>query len=91
MTEILYKESGSLGHVVSFQGHYAILFAKALGAEVVAFSHSASKEKDIKAMGADRVVFTSEPDFHTEHKMEFSLILSTRDESKDFPLTEFIS
>ncbi|KAH8831154.1 NADPH-dependent alcohol dehydrogenase [Flagelloscypha sp. PMI_526] len=31
-------------------GHYAIQFAKALGAEVFVFSHSASKQEDAKAM-----------------------------------------
>ena len=41
-------------------GHYAVLFAKALGAEVYVFSHSRSKEEDAKKMGADHFILTSE-------------------------------
>lgn len=41
-------------------GHYAVLFAKALGAEVTVLSHSRSKENDAKKMGADHFVVTSE-------------------------------
>lgn len=33
-------------------GHFAIQFAKALGAEVTAFGHSPDKEADAKKMGA---------------------------------------
>lgn len=41
-------------------GHYAVLFAKALGAEVYVFSHSNSKEEDARKMGADHFVVTSD-------------------------------
>lgn len=41
-------------------GHYAVLFAKALGAEVIAFTHSPSKIDDAKKLGADYVVDTSD-------------------------------
>lgn len=41
-------------------GHYAVLFAKALGAEVFVFSHSKSKEEDAKKMGADHFIDTSD-------------------------------
>ncbi len=41
-------------------GHYAVLFAKALGAEVYVFSHSKKKEADAKAMGADYFIDTSD-------------------------------
>lgn len=40
-------------------GHYAILFAKALGAEVWAFTHSPNKVEDAKQLGADHVVDTT--------------------------------
>lgn len=39
-------------------GHYAILWAKAMGAEVYAFTHDDSKMEDIKKMGADHIVNT---------------------------------
>lgn len=50
------KKVGVLG--IGGLGHYAILFAKAMGAEVYAFSHSENKVEDIKKMGADHVVIT---------------------------------
>lgn len=40
-------------------GHYAVQFAKAMGAHVTVLSHSASKEKDVREMGADDFVLTS--------------------------------
>jgi D-arabinose 1-dehydrogenase-like Zn-dependent alcohol dehydrogenase len=36
-----------------------LIFAKALGAEVVAISHSPSKEADAKKMGASKFIATS--------------------------------
>lgn len=39
-------------------GHYAVLFAAAMGAEVYAFTHSASKLEDAKKMGAKHVIST---------------------------------
>lgn len=52
------------------QGHYAILFAKALGCEVYAFSHSSNKEKDCKEMGVDHYVLDS-PGFHDRYSTLF--------------------
>ena len=52
------KKVGVVG--VGGLGHYAILFAKALGAEVYAFTHSSDKTDDAKNLGADHVVDTSD-------------------------------
>lgn len=71
------------------KGHYAILFAKALGADVYAFSHSESKEEDIKKMGAMCIV--TEPGFTEKHQRMFDLIISTRDVAEDFPIGEYLS
>ncbi|OCB85054.1 GroES-like protein [Sanghuangporus baumii] len=43
------KRVGVIG--IGRLGHYAIMFAKALGAEVYAFTHSRHEEADIKKMG----------------------------------------
>ena len=43
-------------------GHFGVLFAKALGAEVVAISHSGSKRDDALKMGAAEFVSTSDED-----------------------------
>ena len=72
------------------QGHYAVLFAKALGAEVYAFSHGTSKEADARKMGADHFVVTN-PGFHEDHQLELDIIISTRDAAEGFPLAEYLS
>jgi alcohol dehydrogenase (NADP+) len=40
-------------------GHFAILFARAMGAEVVAISHSESKKADAEKMGATKFIATA--------------------------------
>jgi len=71
-------------------GHYAVLFAKAMGAEVTAFSHSPSKEADVRKMGADNFVVTS-PGFEKKWKRYFSLIICTIDVTSGFPLAPYMS
>ncbi|EIW62534.1 GroES-like protein [Trametes versicolor FP-101664 SS1] len=74
-------------------GHYAVLFAKALGADVYAFTHDATKVKDIKQMGAHHVINTSEQkDFAKSLAGEFDIIISTLDSySPETPLADFLS
>jgi alcohol dehydrogenase (NADP+) len=52
------KKVGVVG--IGGLGHYAILFAKALGAEVWAFTHSPNKVEDAKQLGADHIVNTGD-------------------------------
>ena len=51
------KKVGIVG--IGGLGHYAILFAKALGAEVWAFTHSKDKMEDAKQLGAHHIVDTT--------------------------------
>ena len=68
------------------------MFAKALGAEVYAFTHQKNKEEDIKKMGADHIVLTQGKGFEQKYKMTLDLIISTRDQSdKSFPFSEYLS
>ncbi|KAG8892113.1 NADP-dependent alcohol dehydrogenase [Tulasnella sp. 403] len=86
------KKVGIVG--VGGLGHYAVMFAKAMGAEVYAFTHSKHKVDDIKKLGADHVVITGE-----EHRKGWDkplsrtldLIVSTRDTSHDFPLKQYLN
>ncbi|KZO94054.1 GroES-like protein [Calocera viscosa TUFC12733] len=71
-------------------GHYAVLFGKALGAEVTAFSHSPNKEADVKKMGADNFVVSS-AGFEKDWKRYFDLIVCTLDVSTGFPLAQYLS
>lgn len=72
-------------------GHYAIQFAKALGAEVWAISRSRSKEADAISMGADGFLATGEEGWNEPHKMTFNLIISTASSFHEFQLSQYLS
>jgi D-arabinose 1-dehydrogenase-like Zn-dependent alcohol dehydrogenase len=76
--------------LTSLQGHYAVLFAKALGAEVYVFSHSPDKQEDVKKMGADHYILTEEG-FEKNHQMTLDLIVSTCNNVKGLHLKEYLS
>lgn len=82
------KKVGVIG--IGGLGHYAILFAKALGCEVYAFSHSSSKEADCVKMGVDHYILDS-PGFQNQYQYALDIIISTRDATEGFPLQEYIS
>jgi D-arabinose 1-dehydrogenase-like Zn-dependent alcohol dehydrogenase len=50
------KNVGVIG--IGGLGHFALIFAKAMGAEVTAISHSHNKEEDAKKMGASHFIAT---------------------------------
>ncbi|KAI8329846.1 chaperonin 10-like protein [Chlamydoabsidia padenii] len=56
-------------------GHFAVLWAAAMGAEVVALSHSESKRKDAKELGCTDFVVASNPDELAKHKDTLTHIL----------------
>ncbi|PNP39585.1 hypothetical protein TGAMA5MH_08604 [Trichoderma gamsii] len=73
-------------------GHFAVLFAKALGAQrVVAFSRHADKRDDALALGADTYVATAEDrNWEVENAGSLDLILCTIS-SSNMPLTDYIT
>jgi len=83
------KKVGIIG--VGGLGHYAVLFAKAMGAEVYAFTHSKNKADDIKKMGADHVIDVGEKDFSKPLAQQLDLIISTRDSAHGFDFGEYLS
>ncbi|MDD7940050.1 NAD(P)-dependent alcohol dehydrogenase [Actinomycetospora lutea] len=58
-------------------GHLAIRFAHALGAETVALTSSESKAEAAKALGADDVVLTRDPDALARQARRFDVLLDT--------------
>lgn len=58
-------------------GHMGVKIAHAMGAEVSVLSHSAKKEKDALAMGADHFYNTSTDGFFEEMANHFDLIINT--------------
>lgn len=58
-------------------GHMAVKLAAALGAEVTALSRSIDKQADALALGADRLLVSSDPAAMTKARSSFDLIIDT--------------
>ena len=65
-------------------GHLALQFARVFGAEVTAFSTSAAKEEEARALGAQFFVNTRESKAMREVAGKFDFILSTIDQDQDW-------
>jgi uncharacterized zinc-type alcohol dehydrogenase-like protein len=69
-------------------GHLALQFARAMGAEVTAFSTSPDKEGDARAMGAHRFVASRDPEALKALYGSFDLLISTA--SADLPWMDYV-
>lgn len=69
------KKVGVVG--IGGLGHMGIKLAHALGAHVVAFTTTESKREDARALGADEVVVSRNPEEMAAHAKSFDLILNT--------------
>ena len=58
-------------------GHLALQFAKAWGCEVTAFTTSMDKEKELRELGAHRVVNSKDEDALKSLRGQFDMVLST--------------
>jgi uncharacterized zinc-type alcohol dehydrogenase-like protein len=65
-------------------GHIAIQFARVFGAEVTAFSSSAGKEEEVRALGAHRFVNTRESKAMKEVSGTQDFILATINADQDW-------
>jgi len=78
------KEGQTLGVAgIGGLGHMAIKIGKALGAEVVAFTRSASKRDQILEMGADKVVISTDEDQMNEAAQSLDMMINTIPVSHD--------
>jgi alcohol dehydrogenase (NADP+) len=64
-------------------GHMGIKLAHAMGAHTVAFTTSETKREDAKALGADEVIVTRNPEEMAAHVGTFDFILNTVAASHD--------
>ncbi|OSC96858.1 GroES-like protein [Trametes coccinea BRFM310] len=71
------KKVGVIG--IGGLGHFAVMFAKAMGAEVWAFTRGTAKAEDAKKMGADHVVDTTVDGYWNDLFRTFDIIISTVD------------
>ncbi|KAF3939383.1 hypothetical protein ABW19_dt0208626 [Dactylella cylindrospora] len=84
------KKIGVVG--IGGLGHFAIMFAKALGAEVWAISRSEAKKEDAIKLGADGYLATgSDPKWFEPHEFTFDMIISTANSTSNFNLGEYLS
>jgi uncharacterized zinc-type alcohol dehydrogenase-like protein len=65
-------------------GHMGVKLAVAMGAEVTMLSHTASKEKDAKRLGAHNFVLTSDPEQIKKVTGHFDFILDTVSAEHDY-------
>jgi alcohol dehydrogenase (NADP+) len=72
-------------------GHFGVMFAKALGAEVWGISRSHAKEADAKKLGADGFIATSDKDWNEEHLLSFDLIVTTANSTEGFELEKYLT
>ncbi|KAL1411590.1 hypothetical protein Q8F55_002554 [Vanrija albida] len=81
------KKVGIVG--IGGLGHLGVQFAKALGAEVYAISHSDRKRADAATLGATGFINTHDgaDKVLAEHRASFDMILSTSDQD-DMPMNE---
>ncbi|EOD48776.1 Alcohol dehydrogenase superfamily zinc-containing [Neofusicoccum parvum] len=83
------KKIGIVG--IGGLGHFGILFAKALGAEVYAISHSPNKKEDALKLGATDFIVTKEKDWAEPWKFKFDFIINTADATDKFNLPDYFS
>ncbi|KAG8763284.1 NADP-dependent alcohol dehydrogenase [Ceratobasidium sp. 428] len=82
------KKVGIVG--LSGLGCYAVMFAKALGAEVYVLSHSDHKEADAKKLGADHSVDTTKKENTEPFQYPLDIIISTINVTEGYPLKNFL-
>ncbi|EPQ26191.1 uncharacterized protein PFL1_06127 [Pseudozyma flocculosa PF-1] len=85
-----FKRVGVVG--IGGLGHFALLFAKALGAEkITAISQTRSKEELARKLGATDFIATSEgPDVFAQHRRSLDLLI-TCNNNGDMPLDKYLT
>ncbi|KAF4465243.1 alcohol dehydrogenase (NADP+) [Fusarium albosuccineum] len=72
-------------------GHLGLQWAKALGAETYAMTHSPHKVDDCKKLGAKEVIVTTEDGWADKYKFKFDFILNCSDMTNKFDLPTYLS
>ncbi|OQO12968.1 hypothetical protein B0A48_02432 [Cryoendolithus antarcticus] len=72
-------------------GHFAVLWAVALGAEVYVLSHSPGKKEDALKMGAKEFIVTGDKDWFKPYAFRFDFIINAADATDKFNLPDYFS
>lgn len=85
--------SGSKVAVVGLGGlgHLAVVFARALGADVTVISHSPNKETDAQKLGASSFIISGTGEWAKPHRFAFDLVLNTADRAHEFNIPDYLS
>lgn len=72
-------------------GHFAVLWAAALGAEVTVLSHTPDKKDDAMKLGAKHFVLTNEKDWEKDLAFTFDFCLNSADMTQEFDISKYLS
>ena len=72
-------------------GHFAVLWANALGAEVTVISHSPHKKDDALKLGAKYFVSSGSKGWAKPLAFNFDFLLNTADMTNDFEMSDYLS
>ncbi|THW12843.1 NADPH-dependent medium chain alcohol dehydrogenase [Aureobasidium pullulans] len=82
------KKVGIVG--IGGLGHFALMWAHALGAEVFAISHTKDKEEDAKKLGADHFIYSGDKDWAKPYAFKFDFILNCSDMTQEFEMSTYL-
>ncbi|KAL8661306.1 MAG: hypothetical protein Q9202_005731 [Teloschistes flavicans] len=71
-------------------GHFAVMFAAAMGAEVYVLSHSPNKKDDALKLGAKEFISTQDKDWDKPWAFTFDFMLNTADATHKFDLAAYL-
>ncbi|KOS16988.1 NADP-dependent alcohol dehydrogenase 6 [Escovopsis weberi] len=72
-------------------GHLGLQWARAMGANVYAFSHSPDKADDCKKLGAREVILTNKKDWSRQWKHKFDYVLNCSDVTDKLDIPDYLS
>lgn len=72
-------------------GHFAVIWANALGAEVTVISHSSRKKADALELGAKDFVTNDSVDWAKPLAFKFDMVLNTADMAHKFDIPQYLS
>ncbi|KAK4162874.1 NADP-dependent alcohol dehydrogenase 6 [Cladorrhinum sp. PSN259] len=72
-------------------GHLGLQWAKALGAETYALTHSSDKVEDAKKLGAKEVIVTSDEKWSEKYQGKFDFLLNCANATHKFDIPAYLS
>jgi len=72
-------------------GHFAVMWANALGADVWVLSHTENKKQDALKLGAKHFVLTTDKDWAKPLAFKFDFVLNSADMTHKFNLPDYLS